>query len=78
VHWVNQDGTTGGPSLGYTSGAGWDACTGLGVLDGTKLLAALQSLTANKVAPNSTATNAFTPGTTGTRTSPVPAVPQHG
>jgi subtilase family serine protease len=78
VHWVNQDGTTGRPSPGYTSGAGWDACTGLGVLDGTKLLAALQSLAANKVAPNSTATNAPTPGTTGTRTSPGPAVPQHG
>ena len=78
VHWVNQDGTSGGPSSAYTSGAGWDACTGLGVLDGTKLLGALQSLTANKVAPNSTATNAPTPGTTGTRTSPGPAVPQHG
>jgi kumamolisin len=44
VHWTNQDGTIGGPSLGYTSGPGWDACTGLGVLDGTRLLDALQNL----------------------------------
>jgi kumamolisin len=44
VHWKNQDGTIGGPSRGYTSGPGWDACTGLGVLDGTRLLDALQNL----------------------------------
>lgn len=77
VHWVNQDGTTGGPSLGYASGPGWDACTGLGVLDGTRLLGALQSL-ANHVTLNSTGANAPIPGTTGTRTSPGPAVPQSG
>jgi kumamolisin len=76
VRWVNQDGTTGGPSLGYASGAGWDACTGLGVLDGTRLLEALKTLTVNKVAPNSTGTPIA--GTTGTRTSPGPAVPQNG
>jgi kumamolisin len=68
VHWVNQDGTTGGPSRGYASGPGWDACTGLGVLDGTRLLGALQSLKANKVTLNSTATNASILDTTGTRT----------
>ncbi|MEV5011929.1 S53 family peptidase [Streptomyces sp. NPDC055692] len=28
---------------GYTAGAGWDACTGLGVIDGTALLTALQA-----------------------------------
>ena len=67
VQWANQDGTTGGPSRGYTSGPGWDACTGLGVLDGTRFLGALQSL-ANQVTLNSTVTNAPIPGTTGTRT----------
>jgi len=29
---------------GYTAGAGWDACTGLGVINGKALLAALQNL----------------------------------
>jgi kumamolisin len=43
VRWTNDDETIGGPSRGYTSGPGWDACTGLGVLDGTKLLDALQN-----------------------------------
>jgi kumamolisin len=28
---------------GYSAGGGWDACTGLGVVDGTQLLAALQA-----------------------------------
>jgi kumamolisin len=46
VHWKNQNGTIGGPSRGYESGPGWDACTGLGVLDGTRLLNALQNLQA--------------------------------
>lgn len=49
VHWVNSDQSIGGPSRGYTSGPGWDACTGLGVLDGTRLLGALQNLHANQV-----------------------------
>jgi kumamolisin len=30
-------------SLGYTSGPGWDACTGLGSVDGRSLLNALKS-----------------------------------
>ena len=29
---------------GYPSGPGWDACTGLGVIDGGALLAALQGV----------------------------------
>ncbi len=31
-----------GPAPGYTAGAGWDACTGLGRLNGAALLSALQ------------------------------------
>jgi len=46
---VNSDQSVEGPCLGYTSGPGWDACTGLGVLDGTKLLGALLNLRANQV-----------------------------
>lgn len=68
VHWVNQDGTTGGPSRGYTSGPGWDACTGLGVLDGTRLLGALQSLHAQQVTLDSTATTVSISGMPDTRT----------
>ena len=34
------NGLNGAP--GYTAGSGWDACTGIGVVDGTLLLAALQ------------------------------------
>ena len=30
------------PAPGYTAGAGWDACTGLGRLNGAALLSALQ------------------------------------
>ena len=41
VQWNDSDGTLDGPSPGYTSGAGWDACTGLGGLDGNQLLNAL-------------------------------------
>lgn len=41
VSWKNEDGSTGGPSPGYTSGAGWDACTGWGSIDGSALLSAL-------------------------------------
>jgi hypothetical protein len=35
---------TGGMSPGYVSGPGWDACTGLGVLDGDALLSTLQMI----------------------------------
>lgn len=38
VTWTNEDDSVGGPSLGYSSGAGWDACTGLGSVDGAALL----------------------------------------
>jgi len=38
VTWVAEDGTVGGPSAGYTSGPGWDPCTGLGSIDGTELM----------------------------------------
>ena len=31
------------PAPGYSARSGWDACTGLGTPDGTKLLAALKS-----------------------------------
>ncbi len=41
VSWTNPDGSTGGPSLGYTSGPGWDACTGWGSINGNALLNAL-------------------------------------
>jgi len=41
VSWKNEDGSKGGPSPGYTSGAGWDACTGWGSIDGSALLSAL-------------------------------------
>jgi kumamolisin len=51
VHWGNPGEPPDGPSPGYRSGPGWDACTGLGVLDGTRLLAALQSLGANQETP---------------------------
>jgi kumamolisin len=34
---------TSGDNGGYRAGAGWDACTGLGVPDGTALLDALRS-----------------------------------
>jgi hypothetical protein len=41
-----NDGTSNaqGGSPGYTSGPGWDACTGWGVMDGSALLANLQTL----------------------------------
>ncbi len=41
VSWTNDDGSVGGPSLGYSSGPGWDACTGWGGIDGNALLSAL-------------------------------------
>jgi kumamolisin len=41
VSWTNADGSVGGPSLGYTSGPGWDACTGWGSINGNALLNAL-------------------------------------
>jgi subtilase family serine protease len=44
VHWLNPDGSLAGPSPGYISGPGWDACTGLGVINGSNLLAALQAV----------------------------------
>lgn len=44
---VARDITSGTNALngapGYTAGAGWDACTGVGVVDGTQLLAALRA-----------------------------------
>jgi kumamolisin len=44
VSWTNPDGSVGGPSLGYSSGPGWDACTGWGSIDGNALLSALAAL----------------------------------
>lgn len=44
VTWVNDDGSTGGPSPGYVSGQGWDPCTGWGTINGSALLAALQGV----------------------------------
>jgi kumamolisin len=41
VSWTNADGSVGGPSLGYSSGPGWDACTGWGSINGEALLSAL-------------------------------------
>ncbi len=43
VVWDNQEGfpDIGGPSPGYASGLGWDACTGWGSIDGSALLSAL-------------------------------------
>jgi kumamolisin len=41
VSWTNDDGSVGGPSLGYSSGPGWDACTGWGGIDGNALVSAL-------------------------------------
>jgi kumamolisin len=35
---------TDGDNNGYSAGPGWDACTGWGSVDGTKLLNALQGL----------------------------------
>jgi hypothetical protein len=47
VTFTKSDGTT-GTSPGYTSGAGWDPCTGWGSIDGTALLTRLQQLYAKK------------------------------
>jgi kumamolisin len=41
VSWTNPDGSSGGPSLGYSSDPGWDACTGWGSINGNALLNAL-------------------------------------
>lgn len=41
---MNAAGTSLPPVTGYPSGPGWDACTGLGTIDGGALLAALQSV----------------------------------
>jgi kumamolisin len=41
ISWTNPDGSVGGPSLGYKSGPGWDACTGWGSIHGNALLTAL-------------------------------------
>ena len=38
-----------GASPGYPSGPGWDACTGLGVVDGSALLSVLEGLFTKKV-----------------------------
>ena len=43
VPWANSDESLGGPSLGYTSGPGWDPCTGLGSINGTALLDAINN-----------------------------------
>ena len=43
--WTNPNTETLYPAVtGYPSGPGWDACTGLGVIDGGALLAALQGV----------------------------------
>jgi kumamolisin len=43
--WVNQATDTSYPAVtGYPSGWGWDACTGLGTIDGSRLLGALQTV----------------------------------
>jgi hypothetical protein len=44
VSWVNEDGSVGGPSLGYSSSQGWDACTGWGTIDGSALLDEFQTI----------------------------------
>jgi kumamolisin len=54
---------TGGKIGGYNAGPGWDACTGWGTPDGTKLLSALSGGTSGASAP--------TPAPTGGSTSPV-------
>jgi kumamolisin len=41
VSWTNDDGSVGGPSAGYSSGPGWDACTGWGSINGNALLNSL-------------------------------------
>jgi hypothetical protein len=41
---TNQIGSSYPAVAGYPSGPGWDACTGLGVIDGGALLAALQAV----------------------------------
>jgi kumamolisin len=43
VSWNNPNGGVGGPSLGYTSGPGWDPCTGWGCINGNALLNALSA-----------------------------------
>jgi subtilase family serine protease len=58
---------TGGRIGGYNAGAGWDACTGWGSPDGTKLLNALTG--------SSTGTTTSDPTTGGTS---APAVPASG
>ena len=43
--WTNEVSDTHYPAVtGYPSGPGWDACTGLGIIDGGALLAALQGV----------------------------------
>jgi hypothetical protein len=43
--WTNPNTEISYPAVtGYPCGSGWDACTGLGVIDGGALLAALQSV----------------------------------
>jgi hypothetical protein len=43
--WTNPNTGTSYPAVtGYPSGPGWDACTGLGVIDGGALLAAMQGV----------------------------------
>ncbi|MFK4440567.1 hypothetical protein ABH944_000567 [Caballeronia udeis] len=44
VYWVNEDESAGGPSPGYASVTGWDACTGWGTINGSALLAFFQQL----------------------------------
>ncbi len=42
VSWFDSQGDVLGPSPGYVSGPGWDACTGWGSINGGALLAALE------------------------------------
>lgn len=42
IRWKNRDGSVGGPSPGYVSHAGWNACTGWGSINGVALLKALR------------------------------------
>jgi kumamolisin len=54
VSWTNPDGSVGGPSLGYSSGPGWDACTGWGSINGNALLNALTAQSNQSAQPQGT------------------------
>jgi kumamolisin len=51
VSWTNPDGSVGGPSLGYSSGPGWDPCTGWGSINGNALLNALSAQSSQSAQP---------------------------